>query len=136
MTNKMLSLMVECEGCGMKFRISSDETVGHLQYKKEYQVKGQSIFLTYYDCPSCGRRHFVQIDDERSLDLLDVNKKQFVHNASIRSKGQKLRRKKIDQYKDTRKHLADYRRTLMEQFAGTELYDEEKGSKFELRFSV
>lgn len=130
-----MKLMVECEECQHKFSISAGEAVHAVTHKKEYQVKAQSIYLTYYDCPECGRRHYVQIDDEQSLKYLEENRKQFVHNAVIKTSGQKLRKKKIDQYKSTQKRLMEYRRELMKQFTGVELYDEEKGS-FELRFSV
>lgn len=129
-----LSLLVECEECHEKFDVASESY--SMTHKREFKVDRRSIYLTYYDCPKCSRRHFVQIDDEKSLELLEVNKGQFVHNAVIKTRGQKLRKKKIDQYKDVKKHLANYRRELMKEFTGKELYDEEKGSSFELRFSV
>lgn len=134
MGKKDLSLIVECEECHEKFSITS-ETSG-VTYKREFRVDGQSIYLTYYDCPKCGKRHFVQIDDEKSLELLKINEGQFVHNAALKARGQKLRKKKIDRYKDTQKHLANYRRELMKKFTGKELYDEERNSSFELRFSI
>lgn len=134
MKNNPLSLMVECEECKEKFGVAPEAS--SVTYKREFRVVGRSIYLTYYDCPKCGRRHFVQIDDEKSLELLKVNEKQFVHNATIKTRGLKLRKKKVDQYKDTQKHLANYRRELMEEFTGKKIYDDEKGSSFELRFSV
>lgn len=134
MRNNPLSLMVECEECKEKFSVTSETS--SVTHKREFRVDGRSIYLTYYDCPKCGRRHFVQIDDEKSLELLEANEKQFAHNAVIKTRGQKLRKKKVDQYKDTQKHLANYRRELMKEFTGKEVYDDERGSSFELRFSV
>lgn len=127
---KNMSLLVVCEGCEEKFNLDPDTVVN----KKEYTVKGRSIFLTYYDCPKCGRRHYSQIDDAKSLEMLAANEKQFVHNAVLRTRGKKVRKKKIDQYKDTMRHLANYRNELMKEFDGSTIT--ENGEEVELRFSV
>ena len=58
-----MSLMVECEDCKQKFEIASSEAAHSVTHKKEFNVNGQSIFLTYYDCPKCGRRNYVKIDE-------------------------------------------------------------------------
>ena len=58
-----VSVFAACQGCGNKFTVNRDTAI----FKKEFMVNGQSIFLTYYDCPECGRRHYVQIDNTRSL---------------------------------------------------------------------
>lgn len=129
-----LSLMVECEECHNKFGISDNSS--NMTHKRKFIVTGRSIYLTYYDCPYCGNRHFVQIDDDKSLELLAINEKQFIHNAALKSGGLKLRKKKVDQYKDSQRHLANYRNKLMKEFTGTILYDIETESRFELRFSV
>lgn len=128
------SLLAECESCHEKLSISSAD--GTLVSKKEYDVNGQSVYLTYYDCQKCGKRHFVQADDDKSLEMLEVNKKQFVHNAALRVTGKKLRKKKIDQYKDSKRHLCVYRKNLMEKLEGARVYDIETGQDFVVRFSV
>lgn len=131
-----LSLMVECEGCGMKFRISSNEAVGHVQHKKEYQAKGRSIFLTYYDCPSCGRRHFVQIDDNRTLEILKTNQRMFAKLAAKRTRDKAIPKSQSDKYKKQTKHLRNCRTELMKEFTGVILHDDETDTSFELRFSI
>ena len=78
-----MSLMVECEDCKQKFEITSGEAAYSITHKKEFNVNGQSIFLTYYDCPSCGRRHYVQIDDKTSLNKLREVSRQFVKLKAI-----------------------------------------------------
>lgn len=131
-----LSLMAECEGCGMKFRISSQEAVGHVQHKKEYQAKGRSIFLTYYDCPSCGRRHFVQIDDKHTLDILKSNQRMFAKLAAKRTKDKSIPKSQSDKYKKQTKYLRSCRMNLMKEFTGVILHDDETDTNFELRFSI
>lgn len=129
---KNVSLLAECRECHVKFNISHDILV----YKKQYNVSDGVIYLTYYDCIRCGKRHYVQIDNDKTLELLKVNEGQFVHNAALRAKGKKLRKKKIDQYKDSQKYLTRYRKKLMEEYEGKQIYDGEKNSYFELKFSI
>lgn len=131
-----LSLMVECEECGMKFRISTQEAVGHLQHKKEYKVNGRSIYLTHYDCPSCGRRHFIQIDDDRTLEILKANRKTFVKLSAKRIKDKPIPKSQSDKYKKQTKHLRNCRMELMKEFTGVMLHDDGTDTSFELRFSV
>ena len=76
-----MSLLVECEDCKEKFRITAGNAVNAVTHKKEFNVNGQSIFLTYYDCPKCGRRHYVQIDNATSLNKLKEVSRQFVKLA-------------------------------------------------------
>ena len=67
---EQFKLVFECEECKGKISVSRAEAPNSLTHKKEFNVNGKSIFLTYYDCPSCGRRHYVQIDDKTSLGEL------------------------------------------------------------------
>lgn len=130
-----LAMMVECEGCQHKFGISSGES-SEITHKKEYSVNGRSIFLTYYDCPNCGRRHVVQIDDQKSLQMLRENQKTFVRLAKKRSDDRPIAQKQSDKYKKQRHNLLEYRTSLMKEFTGTILHDSETDASFELRFSV
>lgn len=127
-----LSMLTICESCGNKFSVDNRSVT----FKREFNVNGVSIFLTYYDCPECGRRHFVQIDDRRSLSMLKNNEKQFVRLAVARSKGKHIQQKQSDKFRKNKEHLANYRMELMKQYTGSFLHDEETDTEFELRFSV
>ena len=61
-----MSLLVECEDCRDKFEINSKKRDNAFQ--KKIQVNGQTIFLSYYDCPKCNHRHYVQIDSTKTLN--------------------------------------------------------------------
>lgn len=129
-------MLVECEDCKQKFEIVSDETENNITHKKEYKIEGQSIFLTYYDCPSCGRRHYVQIDDVTSIGMLEKTKKQFVTLAVAKKKDKKVSQKTISNFKKTRKDLSNYRMNLMKKYSDKTVYDNDSGSYFVLRFSI
>lgn len=131
-----IQLMVQCEDCKHTFAIGSEQAPNSLTNKKEYTVDGQSIFLTYYDCPSCGRRHFVQIDDIESLSRLRIVKNQFIKLSVAKRKGKEIPQKQSAKFKKTRKDLSDYRTNLMKQFTDKTIHDDETNSDFVLRFSV
>ena len=133
--NKGLTLLVECEACKKKFSISAEAAPNNLTNKKEFKVNGQSIFLTYYDCPYCGKRHFVQIDDTSSLQELVRVTNEFKSLMVKRQKGKSISRKQSEQFKKSRQHLSDYRTNLMKNFTGKVVYDE-TGCAYVLRFSV
>lgn len=134
MENKeKMSLVVVCEDCFERFKIGSQDSIN---YKKEFNVNGQSIFLTYYDCPSCGRRHFVQVDDKISLEKLNETKKLFVKLSTMKRKGKEIPIKQSAKFKKARQHLSDYRMNLMKQYTGKLIHDNETDSDFVLRFSV
>ena len=135
MENKM-QLMVECEDCKQKFAVSSNQGPNSLTSKKKYEIDGQSIFLTYYDCPSCGRRHFVQIDDDASLRVLREATSQFTKLAVKRKQGKEIPQKQTAKFNKTRKHLSNYRLSLMKKYNDKKVYDCETNSEFILRFSV
>lgn len=131
-----MSLMVECEGCKQKFEITSGEAAHSVTHKKEFNVNGQSIFLTYYDCPKCGRRHYVQIDDATSLNKLKEVSRQFVKLAVLKKRGKEIPQKQSAKFKKARQNLSDYRMNLMKEYTGKLLHDNETDSDFVLRFSV
>jgi len=126
-----LSFLAKCEDCGEGFNVTKD-----ILKNREFYVNEQSIFLTYYDCPHCGRRHFVQIDDKVSKQKLATISVKFAKIAAAKRKGKDISKKQSEIFKKSRQDLSDYRMTLMKEFTGKLVYDGETGARFELRFSV
>ena len=133
---KQMSLMVECEDCKTKFEITSEEVAHSVTHKKEFHVNGQSIFLTYYDCPSCGRRHYVQIDNSTSLVKLREVTSMFTKMSIAKKNGKQVSEKQLAKFKKTRQNLSDYRTKLMKEYTGKLIHNDETDSDFVLRFSV
>lgn len=126
------SVFAACQGCGNKFTVNRDTAI----FKKEFMVNGQSIFLTYYDCPECGRRHYVQIDNARSLEMLKDATRQMTRLMVLRRKGKTVPQKQSVKFKKTREHLAQIRMELMKQYTGKLVHDSETDTNFRLEFSV
>ena len=135
---EQFKLVFECEECKGKISVSQNEAPNSLTHKKEFNVNGKSIFLTYYDCPSCGRRHFVQIDDKHSLGELEKIKKMFVELSIKKRKGKNISEKQSVKFKKARQHLSDYRMNLMKEYTGKLIRSNETDAEneTELRFSV
>lgn len=133
---KPMELWVECESCKKKFVVTQGMGPNSLTSKKEFKVNGQSIFLTYYDCPSCDRRHYVQIDDLASLSKLKEVTKEFTKLSILMKKGKSVSRKQSANFKKIRKDLSDYRIKLMKEYTDRVIHNDETNSDFVLRFSV
>lgn len=133
--NKSFNLVFECEDCKKRFPVSSEQAPNSLTHKREFKVNEQSIFLTYYDCPHCGKRHFVQIDDANSIEELKLVTNEFYKLTAMKKKGKSISKKQSEKFKKSRQHLSDYRMNLMKEFTGKTATDV-TGISYVLRFSV
>lgn len=123
----------ECQRCTTKIKL--DKNV--VQYQKEFKDEsGQSIYLTYYDCPSCGRRHWVQIDDSRSMLMLKEHQKQFIRLSKSKTSGKTILRKQSAKFVKNQKDLSNYRIKLMKEFTGKTITNQETGEQYTLEFSI
>lgn len=136
MSNEQINLFVECENCKERFNIVSGNKQNTITHKKEFSINGKSIFLTYYDCPRCGRRHFVQIDNAITLSFLRDVSKQFTKFMIAKHKGEKIPKEQSESFKKARNNLAKNRMILMKEYTGKLIHDNETDSDFVLRFSV
>lgn len=122
----------ECRKCKHEFDIR--QNVRHnVAYKDQ---EGRSILLTYYDCPSCGMRHFVQADNSASVGMLIAVRKDVAQIANARNRGRKIPAKMQDRYKKHNRHLDVYRTKLMREWSGKHVTEVESGLAYELEFSV
>lgn len=137
--NKSLFLTAVCEDCDYKFKVSScNEAAESKIVQREFYNKSddKSIFLTYYDCPKCNRRHYVQIDDFKSLNKLKDVKRQFIKLAVLKKKNKEIPKTQLLKFEKARKDLSSYRRKLMCLYDGKKIYDNELDVEFVLRISV
>lgn len=126
-----MNTKVQCENCEHIFIISSE----NVSYQKEFKIEnGQSIFLTYYDCPECGRRHWVQVDTPRTIEMLREQQKQFLRLSKIKARGETVSKKQSEKFAKTQKNLVKTRNNLMEEFTGKIIIDGD--TEYTLRFSV
>lgn len=135
-----LIIDVQCEDCNERFKLSSEDEnklTLKINHKKEFYSKsdGQSIFLTYYDCPRCGRRYFVQIDNFQSLNMFKSVMRQFIKLSKLKRKGKTIPKNQSDKFKKDRNNLLLYRNKLMQEYTGKLIHNNDTDEDFELRFS-
>ena len=129
-----MNIVAECEKCKSKFSVGNEGTCAP-SYNSEFDVNGQSIFITYYDCPQCGKRHFVQVDCKETLQELERAKIMLRKQMALKAKG-KTSEKQSAEFKKARQDLAIHRTNLMKEFTGKTAVEKETGKSFVLRFSV
>lgn len=133
-----LGFFASCEDCGCNFRVLSSVVYANESkvMQSEFFVSGKKIFLTYYDCPNCKRRHYVQVDDCTSLKMLKEVKSQFVKLFNTKRKGVTVPQKEINKFNKSRQDLSFYRKKLMYLYSDKVVHDNDTDIDFVLRFSV
>lgn len=112
MSNSGLAFMAECIDCKEKIAVTPSNIK-----KEEYRFEGkQSMWVTHYDCPKCGRIHYCQIDDVKTNQLLVEGSKILARIAKFKKRGQGIPKKLQSKYSKNSKDLASTRRQLMTQY--------------------
>lgn len=126
--------LFECEACGERFRLNEGDV--ELKYGVPYTTKGgRSIFITYYDCPKCGRRHYVQIDDVRSRYMKKETSLMFRKLSKKRMDGKDIPKSQNEKFKKLNNRLEDYRFGLKKEF-NNQVVVSDDGSEVKLHFSM
>lgn len=127
--------LFECEDCGLKFYLGKDGVV--VRYEVPFIVKkdGRSIFVTYYDCPECDRRHYVQIDDACSNQMKKETSMMFRKLSKKRINFEDIPKKQNEKFKKLNKKLEDYRFELKKEL-NNQIIISENGSEIEVHFSM
>lgn len=132
---KNLSFMIECSRCKERYEVTGESN--NLSVSKEFiDENNKHIWLTYFDCEKCGKRHFLQIDDSTSKALV---KKCIKDLASLSKK--KLSKKdvpinKANKFKKERERLSTYRVDLMKNYTGRKVVSIDSGESYELTFTI
>lgn len=124
---------VECFKCKEKFTVSKENTVFEKQYKGK---NGQTIFITYFDCPKCQERHYVQIDNNSTLDIKKETMKMFAVVSAKKLAGKSIPKQQLSKFEKLRKKLSDRRFELMNQYNDAIVTDTETGADVAIHFTV
>ena len=130
----MLKTMIKCQKCNEALSISRE----NIKKDKATFKDGDSISLvdlTYFECPSCGKRHFVQIDNAETKGLLLEVVRVFAKLSKMRKQGKSIK-KKSGKYKKANGDLDKARNKLMKEYSGKTVHLEELNQDVILEFSV
>ena len=130
---KGMNVMVECKNCKNRFRVGNDNITFDKHYK---DVNGQSILLTYFDCPECKERHFVQIDNTHSREVKKKITKMFAKLSVMRSKNIQIPKQQQKKFGCLQNTLKMSRLQLMKSYDGSIVTDTETGETITLNFTM
>lgn len=112
MSESNLAIMAECLECKEKIAVTSENLK-----KEEYRFEGkQSMWITYYDCPKCGRVHYCQIDNGKTNSLLIETGRTLAKIVKLKNKSQGIPKKLQLKYSNNSKDLASTRIKLMKKY--------------------
>lgn len=124
---------VQCKSCGSKFMISENNVI----HEKEFKDKdGQTIYITYFDCPHCQDRHYVQVDNNVTLKIKKQCLDMFASLAKIKLAKKKVPIQQHNRFDKSRKKLSNMRLELMKQYQDSMVTDTETGAEIHLEFTV
>ena len=127
-----MSQIVECKDCKHKFLI----TVGNVTSERECKTKeGKSIYITYFDCPKCQERHYVQVDNQTSLELKTKCLDMFQKLAKIKIGNKSIPKQQRKEFDKSRKKLSDLRLKLMTTYDDSIVTDTETGADIHIKFT-
>lgn len=132
-----LEITFECEKCKKYFRVSKhDGTESTLQRKEFLNKKGESIFLTFFDCPFCKNRIYVQIDDTKSMNMLKEEIRLFTKLSVKKKRGKEIPQNQSEKLKKMQKDLSNYRNKLMSLYDNRTMHDNDNDKDFVLKFTI
>lgn len=121
-----------CTKCGMMINIPTQRTTFNVPFKAK---DGQTILLTYFDCPGCGIRHYVQIDTKQTSELRKSVSMLWLRIAKQRKNGNTPPQGQRNKFDRQKKSLLSLRRRLMEQYEGSIVTNTLTGEELELHFT-
>lgn len=126
----MLQFFVQCAECKSTLELGPNEV---LKTKIE-MPNGKSIWLTYFDCPKCGHRHFAQIDDVRTQMLLSDLTKVLAATAKAKKQGHSVK-KQSAKYHRINRDLSAIRNDLEKEYSGAVVCLPDRQMPYELEFT-
>lgn len=116
--------------CGAVFKLTSNQVK-----QQKCEAGEKSIWLTYYDCPKCGQRHYVQIDSVRSKELVFQLTGMLGQFMGRKKHGHKIHWKQQVRFNETQRDLNELRKQLEQQYTGALVHDSETGQQVEVVFN-
>lgn len=129
---EQLQTNIKCIDCKEVIRIDTNNMV----YCEEFNFEnGEKIFLTYFDCPSCGKRHFLQIDNLSTKTLLKECQLLMIRLSNQKLSGKKPNKKMVDKFTKKRRRLMVSRSNLIINNEGKVVIDK-NNSRYDLHFTI
>lgn len=128
----MKGLVIKCSKCGFANNVTQDSVL--IKHKVPVKCGDDTIYLTYFDCERCGNRHYVQIDNDETLEDYKKCYKYMVKLSLSNRKRQPINKKDALKFKNLRAELNKKRLDLMVKYDGKIIYNDDEPSI--LKFTI
>ena len=130
----MKGLVIKCSKCNFANDVMQDSAL--IKHKVPFICEGKTIYLTSFTCSECGNVHYVQIDNDETIE--DYNKcYQYMVKLSLANKKNRpFGKKDVNKFKNLRAKLNQKRLELMKEYDGKIIYDKENNSSSVLSFTL
>lgn len=130
---KGLNFKIKCKECNSLVDITQQRTTFNIPHKDK---NGQSILLTYFDCPVCQARHFVQADSRQTSELRKSVSTLAVRSMAAKRKGKIIPEKQRLKFNKQKDKLKALRYDLMKEWEGKTVTNTITGEEVELHFTI
>lgn len=128
-----MNVKIKCPICNTMNDVSEDS---NCTYQNKIFVNEKAYWTTYLKCVKCGKIICLQIDDEKTLKLLEDERK-ILRNAIQMKKKHKIVSKKItEEYHKIKNDLALSRNVLMQNTNKMQAIFADTCEKFIVRFYI
>lgn len=127
---KGLNTEFQCMDCKKSFKIDT----GNVK-QIEVESNGNKLIITYVDCQFCGRRHYVQIDNDESSKLKVRNLVMFKKLSKKKLSGKRISKLENNSFKSMAQALLDLRTNLMKEYEGQTVTDTLTGEPVTIHFT-
>lgn len=124
-----LVVRLECIDCKKSFEANSSNVK---IIKVEHD--GNILDVIYVDCEHCGKRHYVQVDNDESNKLKVKNLLMFKKLSKKKLADKNISKYENKMFKGLRENLLDLRAELMKEYEGKIVTDTITGEQITLHF--
>lgn len=122
----MLKVNMNCIQCEKEMSIGAPE----LKKVQASTVDGEHLWFTYFDCAYCGARNFVQVDNDKTQELLKNEAKLMLTALKLKRRGKSCSKRLSEKRKRISNDLAKTRKELTEHVSGQIVVNDEGNQTF------
>lgn len=126
---KDLNFKIKCKDCQSVVGITKQQITFNVSHKTK---DGQTIFLTYFDCPVCKVRHYVQVDNRQTSELRKSVSMLAARFIAVNRRGKKIPENQKSKFNKQTNKLKVLRCELMKKWEGETVTNTITGEKVEL----
>lgn len=121
---------IECIDCKKSYGVNSENLK-----RISVTCDGNELEVLYIDCPYCGKRHYVQIDDKESSKMKVKALVMFKKLSEKKLSGRRVGKLEATSFEKLRNKLSETRTKLMSEYEGRIVTDTLTGRPVELHFT-